>query len=92
MNQAITIKQLLQKLINSGKESFPSKGHTLNTPTDPGVYIIYDPKGRVAHVGRSVRGKNGLEQRLNNHLQANSSFTNNYLGGDSSKLRNGYKY
>jgi hypothetical protein len=92
MTQPKEIHRLLQKLLKAKQESFPQKRQPPNAPTDPGVYIIYDPKGRVAHVGRSVRGKNGLHQRLKNHLQANSSFTNNYLKGDGSKLRNGYKY
>lgn len=60
--------------------------------TEQGVYIIYDPKGEVVHVGRSVRGRNGLYQRLRNHLRGNSSFTKQFLNGDGSKLRSGYKY
>jgi len=92
MTQFKEIHRLLQKLLEAKQESFRQKRQPLNAPTDTGVYIIYDPKDRVAHVGRSVRGKNGLHQRLKNHLQANSSFTNNYLKGHGSKLRNGYKY
>ena len=87
-----TIHQLLQKLIRSESHSFPPHRQPLKAPTEHGVYIIYDPKGRVAHVGRTPRAQNGLHQRLKNHLRGNSSFTKNYLGGDGSKLRNGYKF
>jgi hypothetical protein len=86
------IQKLLQKLINSESHSFPPHRQPLDAPTDLGVYIIYDPQGRVVHVGRSVSGQEGLHQRLKNHLQGASSFANKYLDGDGSKLRNGYKF
>jgi hypothetical protein len=88
------IHQLLQKLINSESHSFPPKYQPLKAPTKHGVYIIYNSQYEVVHVGRSVKGKNGLHQRLTDHLHANSSFTINYpeLEGDGSKLRNGYKF
>jgi hypothetical protein len=57
-----------------------------------GVYVIYDPKGRVAHVGRTVRGKRGLYQRLNNHLHGKSSFVIKALDGKGGVLRRGYKF
>ena len=87
-----TIHQLLQKLINSESHSFPPKYKPIEAPTDHGVYIIYNSQDEVVHVGRSVRGKNGLHQRLKNHLQGSSSFTVNYLDEDGSKLRDGYKF
>ena len=87
-----TIQRLLKQLLRSESHPFPPERRRLEAPTDPGIYIIYDPNGRVAHVGRSVRGRNGLNQRLRNHLQGNSSFTNEYLKGNGDKLRQGYKY
>ena len=84
-----TIQKLLQKLINSESHSFPPTGQPLEAPTEHGVYIIYYAKGQVVHVGRSVHGKSGLHQRLTDHLHGASSFANNYLKGDGSKLRNG---
>ena len=87
-----TIRRLLAELLRSESHSFPSERERLDAPTAPGVYVIYDPKGRVAHVGRCVRGRNGLHQRLRNHLHGSSSFTNEYLKGDGSKLRHGYQY
>jgi hypothetical protein len=69
-----TIRHLLKELLRSKLINFPPKRERLEAPTDYGVYLIFDPKGRVAHVGRSVRGRNGLRQRLNNHLQGRSFF------------------
>ena len=86
------IQKLLQELINSKSHSFPPKYQPLKAPTEHGVYIIYNSQDEVAHVGRSVKGKNGLHRRLTDHLQGASSFTNKYLDGDGSKLRHGYKF
>ncbi len=56
------------------------------------VYIIYNPEGIVEHVGRSVRGRKGLVQRLTNHLYGNSSFVIKHLSGKGKKLRQGYQF
>ena len=89
-----TIQNLFKQLLKAKQESFPPYRQPLKAPTDHGVYIIYNAKDQVVHVGRSVRGKNGLHQRLTDHLYTNSSFTINYpeLEGDGSKLRNDYKF
>lgn len=87
-----TIHQLLQKLINSKSHPFPPKYKPIEAPTEHGVYIIYNSQDQVVHVGRSVSGQEGLHQRLKDHLHTNSSFTINYLKGDGSKLRDGYKF
>lgn len=44
------------------------------------------------HVGRSVRGREGLAQRLGNHLRGQSSFAKSYLKGNGRLLREGYTY
>ena len=90
--QPKTIHQLLQKVIRSESHSFPPHRQPLDAPTEHGVYIIYNAKDQVVHVGRSVSGQEGLHQRLTDHLQGASSFANKYLHGDGSKLRNGYKF
>ncbi|WP_256387933.1 hypothetical protein [Bradyrhizobium sp. SK17] len=36
--------------------------------------MIYDSKSVVAHVGRGVQGRRGLDQRINNHLHGRPSF------------------
>ena len=87
-----TIRRLLDELLRSEAYAFPPERGRLEAPTDHGVYLIYDPQGRVAHVGRTPRARKGLRQRLKDHLHASSSFTNKYLKGDGSKLRRGFKY
>ncbi len=56
------------------------------------MYIIR--KGEtVLHVGRTLRGQDGLHQRLKNHLHGSSSFTREYLKGKGATLReSGYVY
>ena len=84
------IQGLFKKLWVQPAHSFPQHG-PLNAAKKQGVYIIR--KGRVVlHVGRTLRGKNGLHQRLNNHLYGSSSFTNEYLEGEGARLRKGHTY
>jgi hypothetical protein len=86
------VKAKLSRLAKSSIMRFPIAGKKLAAPDIQGVYLIYDPKGRVAHVGRTVRGKRGLYQRLNNHLHGRSSFVIKALNGKGAKLRNGFKF
>jgi hypothetical protein len=86
------VKAKLSRLAKSSIMRFPIAGKKLAAPDIQGVYVIYDPKGRVAHVGRTVRGKRGLYQRLNNHLHGRSSFVIKALNGKGAKLRNGFKF
>jgi len=86
------INKLFKKLLSNEKHLFPKKYVRTNAPTHKGVYIIYNPEGKVVHVGSTPRGKNGLSQRLRNHLSGSSSFCRNYLKGDKTKLRERYKY
>ena len=86
------IEGLLKSLINSEFHWFPKLRKGLNVPKKQGVYIIYDSKGKVVHVGRTQRGKEGLKQRLRNHLRGLSSFTKGHLNGDGDKLRKGYRF
>jgi hypothetical protein len=86
------VKAKLHQLLRMPMVRFPAAGERLDVPDVHGVYIIYDLKGRVAHVGRTIRGKRGLYQRLNNHLQGASSFVIKALSGHGRRLREGYKY
>ena len=86
------IKELLDALLASEPFAFPKEREALKAPLKQGVYLILNSRGTVVHVGRTLRGKRGLYQRLRNHLNAASSFTKIYLNGDGSKLRSGYKY
>jgi hypothetical protein len=86
------VKAKLAQLLRSPIVPFPPAGERLDVPDLHGVYVIYDSKGRVAHVGRTVRGKRGLYQRLNDHLHGASSFVVKALDGKGADLRQGYKY
>src|ERR1700675_1404948 len=86
------IKAKLNQLLKSPLLRFPVSGDRLTIPYLQGVYIIYDPKGRVAHVGKTVRGKRGLHQRINNHLHGRSSFVIKTLNGKGARLRQGFKF
>ena len=90
-SKQIEVQKLFKNLCDQTLQPFPKKREPLNAPTTHGVYVIR--KGsKVAHVGRTLRGKHGLHQRLSNHLQGASSFTQNYLNGSGSKLREGYTF
>src|SRR4030066_1790247 len=86
------IETLLRKLCNQPRQVFPQQRERLDAPLKQGLYIIRKDEA-VLHVGRTLRGKNGLRQRLTNHLHGSSSFVNEYLKGKGTILRNGkYTY
>ena len=85
------IKKLFRALWKQPMQRFPSEHEVLVASLEPGVYIIR--KGDVVlHVGSTLRGKNGLRQRLNNHLHGSSSFTNKYLNGNGAALRKRHSF
>lgn len=86
------VKALYAKLIGSPLQTFPAQGGKLNAPKGQGVYVIYNSRGRVAHVGRTPRAMGGIEQRLRDHLTGNSSFVKAQFNRDGSKLRGKYKF
>ena len=85
-SESLQIKKLFDLLIIQAKHSFPVSYHSIDAPTNHGVYIIYR-KEEVLHVGRTIRGREGLRQRLKNHLHGKSSFIRACLKGNGSKLR-----
>lgn len=86
------VKMLFDKLCLQPKQSFPQGRQRLDAPSTPGVYIIRNGE-IVLHVGRTLRGKGGIRQRLKNHLHGSSSFTKEYLKGGGATLReHGYTY
>ena len=86
------VKMLFNKLCKQLKRSFPQSHQRLDVSLKQGVYIIRK-KETVLHVGRTLRGRNGIYQRLKNHLHGSSSFTNEYLKGKGTTLRgDGYTY
>lgn len=90
------MEKLLRRLRLDRKYVFPKTGYvedlTHPVPNAQGVYIIYNLHGVVFHVGRTVRGRGGLRQRLNNHLRGRSSFVKDFLDGKSRSLRGKYQF
>jgi len=86
------IEKLFHALVGLPLQRFPLVGGRLQISSKHGVYIIYGPQNQVLHVGRTVRGRKGLAQRLRNHLHGASSFAIKYLGGKGSKLRGTHKF
>lgn len=86
------VKADFRRLKSAGRRAF-SKKELNDVSPEQGVYIIYAPRAKkVVHVGRTYRGKAGLQQRLKNHLHGSSSFTAEYLKGNGKKLLGGYKF
>ncbi len=87
LSESQEVKNLFRQLCKQCEHSFPQYRKTLNAPSQQGVYIIRMDRS-VLHVGRTLKGKGGLHQRLKNHLQGQSSFTKKFLHGRSERLRN----
>lgn len=91
-SECLRVKKLFKELCAQLEYSFPQARKPVEAPSKPGVYIIRKDKA-VLHVGRTLRGKGGLFQRLMDHLHGASSFTNEYLNGRGATLRKkGYTY
>ena len=77
----------LQRMLGEGRMVKFTRDDLKKIPTEQGVYVVYNKKQQPAHVGRTVRGKYGLRQRLMNHYWGRSSFVRVFLRGDKEKLR-----
>jgi excinuclease UvrABC nuclease subunit len=86
------IRVLFTRLKREPLKTFLSPQRTIDAPDRQGVYVIYDPLGKVDHVGRTLSGSGGIRQRLRNHLHGASSYTMQRLKGQGSKLRRGYNF
>jgi len=80
------VRTLFTHLVHSELHAFPARGRVCEPP-GRGVYVIYGPRGRPLHVGRTPRARGGLAQRLTNHLRGRSSFVRERFEGDGSRLR-----
>ena len=86
------IKTLFEALWSQPRRAFPPHRQRLDAPSNHGVYIISKDEA-ILHVGRTIRGQDGLRQRLKDHLHGSSSFANEYLKGNGTVLReSGYAY
>ena len=92
MRERKRVRSLFEELSRASRKKFPAPREKLNAPNRQGAYVIYNPSGRVVHVGRTPSGADGLRQRLKNHLHNASSFTTKYLDGRGSKLRKNYSF
>ena len=84
------IKKLYSELMKQRATLFPKARQKLEAPREQGVYLILNSRKKIVHVGRTLRGRRGIAQRLTNHLHNSSSFTEKYLKGKGSKLRGKY--
>ncbi|MBD81459.1 MAG: hypothetical protein CL840_21250 [Crocinitomicaceae bacterium] len=91
MKKRKEIQELYETLVNSKENIFPTTGK-ITVSTEQGVYIVYSPTDEVLHVGRTNGGKNGLNQRLLNHVRNQSSFSKLYMQPNSIKLRGTHKF
>jgi hypothetical protein len=80
------VETLFKELVGAPRKKFPRSAVELNASRRRGLYVIYDRRGRVAHVGRTPKAKDGIVQRLRNHMRGQSSFVAHHLKGDGSRL------
>jgi hypothetical protein len=92
MKECDRILESHRQLIKSEKKYFPKKGSAIKVSTKLGVYIIFCPSNYVLHVGSTKRGKDGINQRLNDHRNGASSFSKNYLNPNKISLADGYYF
>ena len=86
------LPRMFGQLMDAPRRKFPRAHERLDAPTDRGVYVIYDPRGRPVHVGGTPRARNGMAQRLRDHLAGRSSFVIKHLKEKPSRLRRGYEF
>ena len=86
MTEPQNIKQLHNQLVKSTFHEFPIKGK-IQASTKQGVYIVYDDLLRPLHVGKTNGAKNGLNDRLQNHVWNQSSFSKLYMQKNKIVLR-----
>jgi hypothetical protein len=85
------VRGLFGMLLEAPLHPFPAIG-PVEVTRQKGIYVIYNPNGDPSHVGNSPRGREGLRQRLNNHLSFQSSYTRNFLMPQNLSVRNGYSF
>jgi hypothetical protein len=86
------ISLLFADLKRSPLKTFPIERQPVDAPNKRGVYIIYSPAKRVLHVGSTPWAKDGLAQRLRDHLAGRSSFTKKQFKNEGWRLRGKYKF
>lgn len=87
--ERLQIKALFEALDQQPTSRFPAHGPIVGVTSAQGVYVIRDKSNEVVHVGRTLRGKEGLLQRISDHIAGKSSFVRDFLRGDRASLRDG---
>lgn len=82
----IEIKELLNELLKEPLKYFSDNDTISKLTIAQGVYIIYQDKS-ILHVGRTYRAKQGIKQRIKNHLYGNSSFMKYFDKMNKEKLK-----
>jgi len=85
------VRALVEELLRAPRRRFVSR-RELDAPAQHGVYAILGPRGRVHHVGRTTRAKEGIRQRLLDHIGGRSSFLRLHLCGEPARLLEGFRY
>lgn len=89
MSERQQIKSLFKTLDRQPEALFPMPGARLAITSAQGVYVIRGKDRVVMHVGRTLRAKEGLLQRIGDHTAGKSSFVREYLKGRREVLRHG---
>ncbi|UMR29228.1 GIY-YIG nuclease family protein [Massilia sp. MB5] len=92
MHERVRIQRLLEDLNSAPICAFPVGRASIEVPKTLGVYVILDPDQSVMYVGRTTKARNGLHQRLRNHMAGKSALVKTLFNGDTSRLRKGYSY
>jgi hypothetical protein len=93
MRERNRVEILFDSLEARPRCKFPAAAGHVEAPKDAlGVYVIRNAEGIVVHVGRTTRARNGIHQRLRNHLAGKSSFVRSMLDGNGGLLRGSYTY
>jgi len=86
------VRSYFTRLHRAPRRPFPANRQRLLCSKKQGVYLIFDPRGRIAHVGRTTRARAGIFQRLAAHMAGRSSFVIKFLKNQRSSLREGYSF
>lgn len=90
-----SVAALFDRLLRAPLQDFPAARGAIEAPDNKGVYIIYSPDRKVLHVGSTPRARNGIKQRLRDHMAGQSSFTQKYFSRHKRRgrqLRDGYTF
>lgn len=86
MTEPEKIMELYNQLVDSPQYDFPSNGK-IEISNKQGIYIVYNDNNEALHVGKTNGAKNGLNQRLLNHVRNQSSFSKLYMQKENIALR-----